>query len=68
MDENDIQRLESKLDQVLVILHGDGRGDFGLVQKVNILWTVVMRWPLYTASALAGSALTLLVQRLFTSP
>lgn len=64
MDENDVKRIEDKMDRMLDILHGGDDGDMGLVQKVSIIWTIVVRWPLYTASALAGAALTILVQRL----
>lgn len=52
------------MDRLLNILHGGDSGDMGLVQKVSIIWTLVVRWPLYTASALCGAALTILVQKL----
>lgn len=64
MDENDLKRLEDKVDRLLNVLHGGDDGDMGLVQKVSIIWTLVVRWPLYTASALAGAALTILVQKI----
>lgn len=64
MEQSDVDRLEEKMDRLLNILHGGDSGDMGLVQKVSIIWTLVVRWPLYTASALCGAALTILVQKL----
>lgn len=59
----DHDRLEDKLDQILAILHGDGKGEMGMVQKVSILWRLVLTWPLCTASALVGAILTLLIEK-----
>lgn len=65
MEHQDFQRLEEKLDRVLTILHGDGGREMGMVQKVNILWLLVMKWPLYLASIILGGAITVVIQRVF---
>lgn len=62
MNELDTERIEKKLDEMLAILHGDGRGDMGLIQKINILWTIVFKWPLYVLSIVLGSLITLAIQ------
>lgn len=64
MSDQNIERIEAKLDQVLSILHGDGKQEMGMVQRVNILWTVVLKWPLYIISVIVGALLTILIQYL----
>ena len=62
MEDDQNKRLEEKLDQILVLLHGDGKGELGLAQKVNLLWIVVMRWPLYIVTTGLGVVITLVIQ------
>lgn len=63
-NQDHIERIEDKLDQVLSILHGDGKAEMGMVQKVNIVWAVVFKGPLYVASIVIGAILTLVIQYL----
>lgn len=61
--QSNVERIDKKLDMILEILHGDDQGSLGMVQKVNVIWTLLFKWPLYLASLVAGSVLTILVQR-----
>lgn len=61
-ESQDYQRLDAKLDQILDILHGDGKQEIGMVQKVNLLWMLVFKGPLYVASIVLGAILTIVVQ------
>lgn len=60
--DDQLERVESKLDQILSILHGDGREEMGIIQKVNLLWLIVYKWPLYILSIAFGAALTIFIQ------
>ena len=60
--DDQLERVEAKLDQILSILHGDGREEMGIIQKVNLLWLIVYKWPLYLISIIFGAGLTLVIQ------
>lgn len=60
--QSNVERIDQKLDQILVLLHGDDAGSLGLVQKVNFIWTVIFKWPLYLVSIVMGSVVTILIQ------
>ena len=64
MDEHQ-QRLEAKLDQILTILHGDDQGGMGIIQRVSIIWRMMVIWPLCTGSAVAGAIVTMMVQKIW---
>lgn len=60
--ESRFEAFDRKLDRVIDLMHGDDKGNLGIVHKVEILWRVLFIWPIATASALAGVALTIIVQ------
>jgi len=64
MDEHQ-KRLEDKVDRILSILHGDEKGEMGMIQRVSIIWRVFMIWPICTGSGVAGAVITILVQKFF---
>lgn len=64
MSDSDAREINDKLDQIFGILKGDGGENMGLVQKVNILWLLVLRWPIVIVSAIGGSVITITAQQL----
>ena len=60
--KSDVKEIQHKLDEVEKMLHGD-EGRFGFLQKVNIIWSSIIVWPLCTLSAGAGVVATLMIQK-----
>lgn len=47
------------------LLHGSEKGDFGYFQKSNILWKVIILWPVILGSTLFGAVLTAWLHHMF---
>ena len=63
MNDHDAERVEKKLDRILELLHGDGKSEMGIVQKVNWMWMMIFKWPLYILFTTTGALITLLIQK-----
>lgn len=61
-DERQTVGLNKRTSMIEQVLHGE-HGNLGLVQKVNVVWRVHV-WLLCLFSGIAGSFLTLLIQRI----
>lgn len=65
-DENKVLReLREDVRGISSILRGDDKGAWGLTHQVRLMWRIFIIWPLCTASAFTGAAVTLLLQNIF---
>lgn len=47
------------------LLYGSARGEFGYFHKSNILWRIIILWPVMIGSVCFGAAMTLFLQFVF---
>lgn len=62
--DNEWVRLDEKLDQILTMLHGNDK-EWGVIRRVDVLWLLVVKFPLYVAGIVTGAGLTIVLQTAF---
>lgn len=70
--KTDLAEIKSKVEELWVwknnvteLLYGNLKGEFGYFHKSNILWRVLILWPLMLSSIAIGAAMTLILQHSF---
>lgn len=52
-------------DTVNALLYGTEKGEFGYFHKSNILWRLIILWPVMLGSIVFGAVMTFTLQHVF---
>lgn len=64
-EHNVLKELRGEIKLIAAILRGDDKGAWGLTHQVRLMWRIFIIWPLCTMSAVAGAAITIILQTFF---
>ena len=64
-----LKSVEDKVDEIIEwknaiteLLYGSMKGEFGYFHKSNIIWRILILWPVMVGSVALGAGLTFLIQ------
>lgn len=65
-----LKSIESKVSELVTwknavsdLLYGNAQGDFGYFHKSNIIWRLIILWPVMILSIVFGAGFSLVIQR-----